>query len=114
MWSNSRSWVSCGLLVSSSQRVHCLRATNAVASLSEADALVICVPTPLTASREPDLSFVINTVESILPHLRAGQLISLESTTYPGTTDEELKPRLEQRGFKDSDALVGIVSLTGN
>ena len=58
------------------------------------------MPTPLTASREPDLSFVINTVESILPYLRAGQLISLESTTYPGTTEEELKPRIEQLGFK--------------
>lgn len=66
---------------------------------SEADALVICVPTPLNPYREPDLSFVLNTMDSLLPHLRAGQLVSLESTTYPGTTDEELKPRIEQRGF---------------
>ena len=64
------------------------------------DALIICVPTPLTAYREPDLSFVINTVEAIVPHLRAGQVVSLESTTYPGTTDEELKPRIEAAGFK--------------
>jgi UDP-N-acetyl-D-glucosamine dehydrogenase len=53
----------------------------------------------LTEHREPDLSFVIGTVDSILPHLRRGQILSLESTTYPGTTDEELRPRLEGRGF---------------
>lgn len=81
-------------------RARGLRITTAVSCLAEADALVICVPTPLTPSREPDLSFVINTVESILPHLRAGQLISLESTTYPGTTEEELRPRIEKLGFK--------------
>lgn len=66
---------------------------------AEADALIICVPTPLNKHREPDLSFVINTVESLLPHLRAGQVLSLESTTYPGTTDEELRPRIEKRGL---------------
>lgn len=65
----------------------------------EADALIICVPTPLNAYREPDLSFVLSTAEALLPHMRAGQIMSLESTTYPGTTDEELRPRLEQRGF---------------
>ena len=65
----------------------------------EADALIICVPTPLTAHREPDLSFVVGTMESLLPHLRPGQVLSLESTTYPGTTDEELKPRIESRGL---------------
>jgi UDP-N-acetyl-D-glucosamine dehydrogenase len=77
-----------------------LRATTDVREVAQADALLICVPTPLTASREPDLSFVIGSVESLLPHLRAGQLMSLESTTYPGTTEEELAPRLESRGFK--------------
>jgi len=75
-------------------------ATTDFSRAAEADALIICVPTPLNAFREPDLSFVINTVETIVPHLRAGQLISLESTTYPGTTEEELKPRIEKRGFK--------------
>ena len=75
-------------------------ATTDFSRAAAADALIICVPTPLTPSREPDLSFVINTIESIVPHLRAGQLISLESTTYPGTTEEELKPRIEKRGFK--------------
>lgn len=65
----------------------------------EADALIICVPTPLNAYREPDLSFVLNTIDSLLPYMRAGQIVSLESTTYPGTTEEELRPRLESRGF---------------
>ncbi|MCG3203562.1 MAG: UDP-N-acetyl-D-glucosamine 6-dehydrogenase [Elusimicrobia bacterium] len=63
------------------------------------DALLICVPTPLDKYREPDLSYVINTMEALLPHLKKGQLISLESTTYPGTTDEELRPRIESKGF---------------
>jgi UDP-N-acetyl-D-glucosamine dehydrogenase len=63
------------------------------------DALILCVPTPLNKYREPDLSFVINTVESIVPFLHRNLVISLESTTYPGTTDEELKPRIEAQGF---------------
>ena len=67
---------------------------------AQADALIICVPTPLNRYREPDLSFVIGTIESLLPELRSGQVISLESTTYPGTTEEELWPRIEGRGLK--------------
>lgn len=67
---------------------------------SEADALIICVPTPLNSHREPDLRFVINSIEAIVPYIRAGQVISLESTTYPGTTDEVLLPRLESQGLK--------------
>jgi UDP-N-acetyl-D-glucosamine dehydrogenase len=74
-------------------------ATADFARVAEADALIICVPTPLNAYREPDLSFVLNTVDALLPHVRPGQVVSLESTTYPGTTEEELKPRLESRGF---------------
>lgn len=66
----------------------------------EADALIICVPTPLGAHREPDLTYVIGTTESLLPHIRSGQIVSLESTTYPGTTEEELRPRIESRGVK--------------
>jgi UDP-N-acetyl-D-glucosamine dehydrogenase len=66
---------------------------------SEVDALIFCVPTPLNEHREPDLSFVINSLLSVLPYLRAGQVLSLESTTYPGTTNEELRPRIEERGF---------------
>jgi len=66
----------------------------------EADALIICVPTPLTKQREPDLSFILSTMKSLQPHLRAGHIVSLESTTYPGTTDEELKPFIEEAGLK--------------
>jgi UDP-N-acetyl-D-glucosamine dehydrogenase len=66
----------------------------------EADALIICVPTPINKHREPDLSFVLSTTESIVPYLRPGQVISLESTTYPGTTEEELLPRIESLGLK--------------
>ncbi|MBX9574775.1 MAG: nucleotide sugar dehydrogenase [Caulobacteraceae bacterium] len=66
----------------------------------EADALILCVPTPLNKYREPDLSFVLDTVDGLTPHMREGQVMSLESTTYPGTTDEELMPRLEAVGLK--------------
>ena len=72
-------------------------ATSDFSRARECDALIVCVPTPLNKFREPDLSFVLNTVESLAPHLRPGQVLSLESTTYPGTTDEELKPRVEAR-----------------
>jgi UDP-N-acetyl-D-glucosamine dehydrogenase len=65
----------------------------------EADALIICVPTPLNAYREPDLSYVLGTADALLPYMRPGQILSLESTTYPGTTEEELRPRLEARGL---------------
>lgn len=65
----------------------------------EMDALIICVPTPLSKHREPNLEYVISTVESIAPHLRRSQLLSLESTTYPGTTDEELAPRISDTGL---------------
>lgn len=75
-------------------------ATTNFMRASEPDALIICVPTPLNAYREPDLSFVLNTTDALVPHMREGQIMSLESTTYPGTTDEELKPRLESRGFE--------------
>lgn len=77
-----------------------LEATADMSRASEPDAIIICVPTPLTHHLDPDLTYVINTIEAILPHLRKGQLVSLESTTYPGTTHEELLPRLEKRGFK--------------
>ena len=75
-------------------------ATTDFTKIPDADALIICVPTPLNKYREPDLSYVISTVESIAPYLREGHLVSLESTTYPGTTEEELLPRLEKDGMK--------------
>ena len=74
--------------------------TTDFSRISEADILVLCVPTPLGHHREPDLSFVLNTINSLLPYLRQGQLISLESTTYPCKTEEELRPLIEQKGFK--------------
>ncbi len=75
-------------------------ATSDFSRINEADAVIICVPTPLKEHREPDISFVTNTMETITPHMRPGQVISLESTTYPGTTEEELRPRIEQAGFE--------------
>ena len=77
-----------------------ITATTDFSRAGEVDALILCLPTPLNQYREPDLSFVINTTESLMPYLRPGQLFALESTTYPGTTDEELKPRIEAQGLK--------------
>ena len=75
-------------------------ATADFARLGEPDAILICVPTPLTKHREPDLSYVVNTARAIAPRLRKGQLIVLESTTYPGTTKDVIKPILEETGLK--------------
>lgn len=74
-------------------------ATTDFARAADVDALILCVPTPLNKYREPDLSFVLNTTDSLVPYLRPGQVVSLESTTYPGTTDEELLPRVQSRGL---------------
>src|SRR3989475_701733 len=71
-------------------------ATVEYSDIAGMDAVIICVPTPLNEQREPDLSYVMNTAEAITPHLQAGQLIVLESTTYPGTTEEVLVPILER------------------
>lgn len=75
-------------------------ATTDFSRAAEADALILCVPTPLNKYREPDLSFVLDTTDSLIPYLRPDQVMSLESTTYPGTTDEELLPRIQSRGFE--------------
>lgn len=75
-------------------------ATADFARASECDALILCVPTPLNKYREPDLSYVISTTNSLKVHLRTGQVVSLESTTYPGTTEEEILPRVEESGLK--------------
>src|SRR5207302_1920681 len=75
---------------------HGFSATTDYSRLDEMDAVIICVPTPLGEFREPDLRYITSTAESIAPHLRAGQLIVLESTTYPGTTEEVLVPILEK------------------
>jgi UDP-N-acetyl-D-glucosamine dehydrogenase len=84
--------------------------TTDFSKLKEADAIILCVPTPLNKYREPDLSFVLNTIESTLPFLRADQIISLESTTYPGTTEEELKPRVESAGLKVGENIFLVFS----
>jgi UDP-N-acetyl-D-glucosamine dehydrogenase len=76
-------------------------ATDDFARIGECDAVIICVPTPLTKQREPDMSYIESTARALAPGLREGQLVCLESTTYPGTTDEVLIPLLEQgRGLK--------------
>ena len=86
--------------VSEMSRSDRFRATTDFSELSAADAILICVPTPLTKQREPDLSFICKTAEAIAPHLSRGALVGLESTTYPGTSEEVLIPILEARGLK--------------
>jgi len=71
-------------------------ATTDFSRIKDVEAVIICVPTPLTKNREPDISFVLNTGRSIAPHLAEGTLVVLESTTYPGTTDEDLRAVLEE------------------
>ena len=75
-------------------------ATSDPGRFVEADAIVICVPTPLGEAREPDLSYITRTAEMLRPHLRQGQIVILESTTYPGTTEDVLRPILEESGLK--------------
>jgi len=75
-------------------------ATTDKSRLKEADAIIICVPTPLTDKREPDLKYVTNTAKKVAKYLRPGQLISLESTTYPGTTEEVLLPLFNNNGLR--------------
>ena len=72
------------------------KATSNYSQLSDMDAIIICVPTPLSECHEPDLSYITNTAHAVAPHLRAGQIVILESTTYPGTTEEVLIPILEK------------------
>ncbi|MDE1163644.1 MAG: nucleotide sugar dehydrogenase [Acidobacteriaceae bacterium] len=79
-------------------RAHGFRATSDIAELSECDALLLCVPTPLLANHEPDMSYVTSTVEALAPHVCNGQLVVLESTTWPGTTAELVVPTLERLG----------------
>jgi UDP-N-acetyl-D-glucosamine dehydrogenase len=77
-------------------------ATTDFSRIAEVDGVIICVPTPLNKHREPNLTYVVDTCDQILPHLRSGQIVSLESTTYPGTTKEVVIPKLEQ-----GDLIVG-------
>ena len=77
-----------------------IKATQALAAIENLDAISICVPTPLRKTKDPDLSYVVAAVEAVRKHLRAGQLIILESTTYPGTTSELVQPTLEASGLR--------------
>src|SRR6059058_6373219 len=86
-----------------------LRATTDMSRLGAMDAIDICVPTPLRKTKDPDLSYVVLAVEAVAATLRKGQLIILESTTYPGTTDEVVQPMLEAKGLKaDVDFLLAF------
>ncbi len=86
-----------------------LRATTDFSELKECDAIIICVPTPLRKTKEPDVSFILAAAEEIKKHLRRGHLVILESTTYPGTTDEVLLPMLRETGLKlDDDFLLAF------
>jgi len=77
-----------------------LKATTDMCLLAGMDAIDICVPTPLRKTKDPDLSYVIRAVEAVVATLKAGQLVILESTTYPGTTDEVVQPMLEAKGLR--------------
>ena len=77
-----------------------LKPTGDYALAAKTDAIIICVPTPLTPKREPDLQYITGTMDALLPHLREQQLLSLESTTYPGTTEEVIRPLLEKKGLR--------------
>jgi len=87
-------------LVQEMRNKYKFNATDNFKELKAMDAIIICVPTPLTVMRDPDMSYIENTARSIAANLRKGQLIVLESTTYPGTTDEVVKPILEKTGLK--------------
>ena len=85
-------------------------ATSDFSRIAEVDGIMLCVPTPLNKYREPDLSFVVKTCEQIVPHLREGQVVALESTTYPGTTKEEIVPRLERGDLKVGKSIFAVYS----
>ncbi|OFW04218.1 MAG: UDP-N-acetyl-D-glucosamine dehydrogenase [Acidobacteria bacterium RIFCSPLOWO2_02_FULL_68_18] len=86
--------------IAASVREGRLRATTDMSHLRDMDVVDICVPTPLRKTKDPDLSYVVQAVDAVKTHLRPGQLVILESTTYPGTTDEVVQPALEERGFR--------------
>lgn len=89
---------------------HGMDATTDFARITDVDAIILCVPTPLNKYREPDLSYVIKTLEATLPYLREGQVVSLESTTYPGTTEEELLPRIENETLRVGENIFLVYS----
>jgi UDP-N-acetyl-D-glucosamine dehydrogenase len=95
--------------VASCVNADCLQATTDFSNLKSCDVIIICVPTPLRKTKDPDMSYILSAAERIQENLRRGQLIILESTTYPGTTDEVLLPMFEEKGFKlDEDFLLAF------
>lgn len=84
--------------------------TNDFTKIADVDAIIICVPTPLNKYREPDISFIVKTMEAILPYLKKGQVVSLESTTYPGTTEEEIGTRVIEKGFQIGEDIFVVFS----
>ena len=87
-----------------------LKVTTDFQKISDVDVIIICVPTPLSDDKEPDLSYVKNTLQSMLPYLKNGQAVSLESTTYPGTTEEELVAPFEEKGFSVGEDIFVLYS----
>ena len=85
-------------------------ATTDFSRIGEVDGVMLCVPTPLNKNHEPDLSFVTGTCDQIAPYLREGQVVALESTTYPGTTKEEVVPRMEKSGLKVGASIFAVYS----
>ena len=86
-----------------------LTATTDFSKLAHCDVIIICVPTPLRKTKDPDMSYILTAGGEIQKYMRAGQLVILESTTYPGTTDEVLLPMFEEKGFKlDEDFMLAF------
>jgi UDP-N-acetyl-D-glucosamine dehydrogenase len=95
--------------VESSRKAGKLSATTDFSCLSECDVIIVCVPTPLRKTKDPDMSFILAAGEQIKKYKRPGQLVILESTTYPGTTDEVLQPMMEAGGAElDKDFLLAF------
>ncbi len=76
-----------------------LKVSSDISSVSKLDIIILCLPTPLNKNKEPDMSFVFNTIDELIPYLRSGQALSLESTTYPGTTSEDIFGMLQEKGL---------------
>jgi len=87
-----------------------LEPTTDMSLASECDALIICVPTPLDNHHSPDMTFVCDTLDALVPYLKSGQILSLESTVYPGATQEEIFPRVEKRGLKVGEDIFVVFS----
>jgi UDP-N-acetyl-D-glucosamine dehydrogenase len=85
-------------------------ATTDFSRVAETDAIILCVPTPLDEHLEPDLSYITATLDSVCPHLKPGHVVSLESTTYPGTTEEEVVPRVRARGLEPGKTVFVVYS----